>query len=53
MEEAAYYFWYAQRFNWPPDVVDDLPGRLVDRLPAVAAIYDELEQERQKAASNG
>lgn len=47
MEEAAGYYFFADRFNWTPDQVDDAPAWLIARLPGVAVIRDEIEQERQ------
>jgi hypothetical protein len=48
MEEAAGYFFFAERFGWTPDQVDQLPVRLYDRLPAVAVIHDEVAQAKQQ-----
>lgn len=48
MEEAASYFFFAERFGWPPEVVDNLPVRLYDRLPAVAVIHDQVAEAKQK-----
>lgn len=51
MEAAATYFWFADRFDWTPDTVDNLPVWLKERLPAVASIHDELAEERAKKDS--
>lgn len=48
LEEAADYWWYAERFGWTPDVVDELPQWLAARLHTVAAVNDEVVQERNK-----
>lgn len=48
MERAAGYFFFAERFGWTPDQVDDLPVVLYDRLPAVAVIHDQVAEEKQK-----
>lgn len=48
MEAAAIYFYFAERFGWTPDVVDDLPVWLRERLPAVGAIQDEIADEQAK-----
>jgi hypothetical protein len=49
MEAAAGYFFFAERFGWDAERVDRLPVWLHDRLPAVAALYDEIAEERRKA----
>jgi len=51
LEAAASYFWYADRFGWTPDQVDELPAWLRDRLPTVGAVYDEIKAERERAAN--
>jgi hypothetical protein len=48
MEEAAAFFFFAERWHWTPDQVDDLPVRLYDRLPAVATIHDEITEAEQR-----
>lgn len=47
-EETMQYFWFAERFGWTPDQVDNMPLRVIDRLPGVAAMYDEVQAERQR-----
>jgi len=49
-EDAVSYYWFAQRWNWTPDQVDECPQWLVDRLPGVAAIADEIEEDKRRAA---
>lgn len=53
MEGAARYYWFANRFGWTPQQVDAQPVWLTDRLPAVAEIADQIEQDRVKAAQSG
>lgn len=53
MEEAATYFFFAERFGWTPDEVNAAPAYLTSRLPAVAAITDEIKRAREEAASRG
>lgn len=54
MEEAGAYFFFAERFGWTPRQVDEeVPAYLHSRLPTVAAVTDEIAQERQKAAEHG
>ena len=53
MEGAARYHWFAERYHWTPDEVDNAPAWLQDRMPAVAAIQDDLERERMEAARRG
>jgi hypothetical protein len=50
MERAAAYVAFADRWQWTPDTVDDLPAWLYDRMLAVAVIRDEVEEDRQRAA---
>lgn len=50
LEGTAQYFWFADRFGWLPEQVDEQPLWVVDRLPAVAKIHDEVTRERQEAA---
>lgn len=53
IEGAARYFFFAERFHWTPEQVDNMPAWLLDRLPAVAAIHDEIAEDRQRAAQQG
>jgi hypothetical protein len=53
LEEAARYFWYATKFGWTPDQVDNMPGWLTDRIATVAAVSDEVEADKQKAKQAG
>lgn len=53
MEEAAGYFFFAERFHWTPDQVDAAPAWLTSRLPGVAVITDQIQRERQEAANRG
>lgn len=46
MEATARYFFFADRFGWTSDQVDGERAWLVDRLPTVAAVHRELEEER-------
>ena len=50
-EAAAQYFWWAERFGWTPAQVDMLPLMVRDRMPGVARMYDEVQEERQKRNS--
>jgi hypothetical protein len=40
-----YWFW-ADRFNWPPDVVDRQPVVLLDRLREVTLTVEEWRREQ-------
>lgn len=51
-EDAVSYFWFAERWHWTPEQVDNAPQWLVDRLPGVAAVVDEIEEDRQRAAQS-
>lgn len=47
-EETWQYFFFAERFGWTPEETDNCPLRIVDRLPGVAQMYDEVEADRQR-----
>ena len=52
LEEAGRYYFFAERWRWPPQVVDDMPAWLQDRMVTVAAVHDEIAEDqrrRQKA----
>lgn len=51
MERAAYYGFFALRCGWTVDEVDRQPDWYISRLPAFIAIHDEVQAEKQKAAS--
>jgi hypothetical protein len=51
MERAAGYFFFAERWGWDSDRVDQLPVWLHDRLPTIAALHDQVLEERRKADS--
>jgi hypothetical protein len=46
------YFWFAERWGWTPRQVDEAPQWLVDRLPGVATIVDEIEEDKQRRAAH-
>lgn len=48
LEETAHYHWFAERYGWTPDQVDGLPAKHKDRFPVVAAVFDEVAEERAK-----
>lgn len=52
MEQAASYFFFAERFGWTPAEVDELPAYLASRMPGVAVVTDEIKAEREKAANS-
>lgn len=43
-----YYAWFADRHNWTPEQVDNLPWLMQERLMAVAAVRDEVERDKRK-----
>jgi hypothetical protein len=51
------YFFFAERYHWPPPVVDDCPADFVDLAPEMAIARDRAQaimQERaQRRASRG
>jgi hypothetical protein len=53
LEDAASYFWYADRFGWTPAQVDAMPAWLDSHLPTVAGAYDELRQQMQEEQQGG
>lgn len=52
LEDAAGYWWFAERFGWTPDQVDELPAWLAARLPTVAAVNDEIQADEMKRAQS-
>jgi hypothetical protein len=50
LEDAADYAWFAERWGWPPSVVDDQPAWIVDRLPTLATAWDEAKAAIQERA---
>lgn len=51
MESTAYYYFFADRFGWTKQQVDNQPHWYTTRLPVVAEIADEVQAEKQKAAT--
>ena len=51
MERTASYGFFAERYHWTPQQVEALPFWYASRLPAFAGIVDEVQAEKQKAAS--
>lgn len=50
MERTASYGFFAERYHWTPEQVEALPHWYATRLPAFAAIMDEVAADKQKAA---
>ena len=50
LEEAADYAWFAERWGWPPSVVDEQPAWIIERLPTLATAYDEAKAAVQERA---
>jgi hypothetical protein len=40
------YWWWADRFGWPPDVVDRQPTIILDRLREVTQVVEEWRAEQ-------
>lgn len=40
---------FAERWRWPPTVVDEQPLRFVRYAPVVVSAFDAIERERQEA----
>ncbi len=47
------YVFFAERYQWTPDQVDNLPAYIHARLPTHAAVLDEIQEARMKSASKG
>jgi hypothetical protein len=43
LEDAADYAWYAERYGWPPSVVDEQPAWILARIPTLATAWDEAK----------
>ncbi|MGL5911165.1 MAG: hypothetical protein ACRCZP_14275 [Phycicoccus sp.] len=39
------YWFYADRFGWPPSVVDEQPALILDRLVEVHLVVEEHRRE--------
>jgi len=47
MEQAAYFYFFADRFGWTQrQTLQQNQDWLLQRLPAVAALVDELKAEK-------
>jgi hypothetical protein len=51
LEEAADYAWFAERWGWPPSVVDEQPVWILERLPTIATAFDEVKATMQERAA--
>ena len=49
MERTASLAFFAERYHWTPAQVRALPAWYADRLPALAAIIDEIREEKSKS----
>jgi hypothetical protein len=45
-------FWWAERFGWPPQVVDAMPARRAMRLKAATIALDEGRELARKAEAD-
>jgi hypothetical protein len=50
LEQAADYAWFAERWGWPPTVVDEQPAWIIARLPTLADALDEATANVQERA---
>jgi hypothetical protein len=39
------YWWYADRYGWPPTVVDEQPAIVLERLREVTSLVDDYRAE--------
>lgn len=51
LEEVADYAWFAERWGWPPTVVDEQPAWIMERLPTIATAFDEAKAAVQERAA--
>lgn len=49
-ERTMHYLWFADRFGWTPEQVDDQPQWFLSRAAEVAAVLDEVRAENAEAA---
>ncbi|MFI8535329.1 hypothetical protein ACIGMX_34430 [Streptomyces aquilus] len=50
LEQALDYAWFAERWGWPPSVVDEQPAWVMERLPTLADAFDTVHAARQERA---
>lgn len=50
LDEVVDYAWFAERWHWPPTVVDEQPVWILDRLPVIAEAFDEARASLQEQA---
>jgi len=48
MDEAMYYFAFADAFGWTPSTVDDLPVLYVEAMLEIFAARAELREDRSR-----
>jgi len=51
LDEAAYYYWFADRFGWTPDAVDRQSAIRLRRLMVVGDVVAEVAEEKRRAES--
>lgn len=51
LEQAADYAWFAERWGWPPSVVDEQPAWILERMPTLALAFDEAKAAVQERAA--
>jgi len=51
LDASANYFFFAHKFNWPPDVVDRQPVVRLRALAAYSEVFDELRDDAQRRAN--
>ena len=50
LDEALDYAWFAERYRWPPSVVDEQPVWVVENLPYLASAFDEARDRLSERA---
>ncbi|MEE1838078.1 hypothetical protein [Streptomyces sp. SP17KL33] len=43
--------WFAERWGWPPSVVDEQPAWIIERLPTLATAFDEAKDAVNERAA--
>lgn len=47
------YWQFADRYGWPPTVVDDQPWLVMDRLMEITLLVEEVRREQAEADAKG
>ncbi|MFE9448265.1 hypothetical protein [Streptomyces sp. NPDC006739] len=50
MERASFYGWFAEKYQWPPSVVDAQPWWVIEQMPYIARAYAEVQEMQMERA---